>query len=118
MKIISIKNHGILDYITVLAFLLIPTVFGFEGIPAYLSYALAGIHLLMTLLTSFPLGVAKVIPVKVHKIVEMAVGPLLIVVPWVLGFSDNLAARYVYIAMGLIIITVGLLTDYFETSRA
>ncbi len=69
MKIISIKNHGFLDYITVLAFALIPTFFGFEGITAYLSYALAAIHLLMTLLTAFPLSMAKVIPVKLHKLV-------------------------------------------------
>ena len=114
MKIISIKNHGFIDYITVLAFALIPTIFSFEGMPAYLSYALAGIHLLMTVLTDFPLGAAKVIPIKLHKLVETIVGPVLIIVPWVLGFSENLTARYVYIVMGLAIIAVGVLTDYFE----
>jgi hypothetical protein len=113
MKIISIKNHGYLDYITVFAFALIPTFFGFEGIPAYLSYALAAIHLLMTLLTAFPLGALKIIPVKLHKLVEIIVGPVLILAPWLLGFSENLTARFVYIAMGLIIIAVGLLTDYY-----
>ena len=117
MKIISIKNHGFLDYITVLAFALIPTVFAFEGIPAYLSYALAAIHLVMTLLTAFPLGVAKVIPVKLHKLVETFVGPILVIIPWVLGFSENLTARYVYIVMGLTIIAVGLLTDYFGSGH-
>lgn len=118
MKIISIKNHGYLDYITVVAFALIPIIFGLEGIQAYLSYALAAIHLLMTLLTDFPLGVAKVVPVKLHKIVEMLVGPVLIIAPWVLGFSGNFTARYVYIAMGIIIIAVGLLTDYFGSKSA
>ena len=118
MKIISIKHHGILDYITVLAFALIPTIFGLEGTPAYLSYALAAIHLLMTLLTAFPLGVAKLVPVKLHKLVETIVGPVLIIAPWVLGFSENLTARSVYIGMGVIIIAVGLLTDYFGPSRA
>lgn len=117
MKIISIKNHGFLDYITVLAFALIPTVFGLEGIPAYLSYALAVVHLSMTLLTAFPLGVVKVIPVKLHKLVETIVGPVLVIVPWVLGFSENLTARYVYVGMGLVIIAVGFLTDYFGTSK-
>ena len=118
MKIVSIKNHGFLDYITVIAFAVIPTIFGFEGVPAYLSYALAAIHLLMTLLTNFPLGVAKVIPVRLHKLVETIVGPALIVVPWVLGFSENLTARYVYIVMGLVIIAVGFMTDYFGTSHS
>jgi hypothetical protein len=118
MKIISIKNHGYLDYVTVIAFALIPTIFGFEGIPAYLSYALAAIHLLMTVLTAFPLGLAKIIPVKLHKLVETLVGPILLIVPWVLGFSENLTARYVYVTMGLIIIAVGLLTDYYGSKPA
>ena len=117
MKIISIKNHGFFDYITVLAFALIPMIFGLEGIPAYLSYALAVIHLSMTLLTAFPLGVVKVIPVKLHKLVETIVGPVLVIVPWVLGFSENLTARYVYVGMGLIIIAVGFLTDYFSENK-
>jgi hypothetical protein len=112
MKVISIKVHGFLDYITVAAFALIPTLFGLSGLPAYLSYALAAIHFLMTVLTAFPLGLLKVIPVKLHQIVETLVGPLLIVIPWVLGFSDNLTARYVFIGAGVVIILVGLLTRY------
>ena len=118
MKIISIKNHGYLDYVTVLAFALIPTVFGFGGTPAYLSYILAVVHLTMTLLTDFPLGAIKIIPVKLHKLVETIVGPVLIVLPWVLGFSENVIARYVYVIMGLVIIAIVLLTDYFGTSKA
>ena len=58
---------------------------------------MAAIHLTMTLLTAFPLGVAKVIPVKLHKLIETIVGPVLIAVPWILGFSENLTARYVYV---------------------
>ncbi len=115
MKVISLKNHGLLDYITVIAFAAIPTVFGLGGVPMILSYALAGIHLLMTLLTAFPMGMLKIIPVRLHKGVETIVGPVLVVAPWVLGFSENVTARSVYIAMGLIIIAVGLLTNYQDS---
>jgi hypothetical protein len=114
LKIISVKVHGLLDYATVAIFALIPSVFGLSGIPAYLSYALSGIHLLMTVLTDFPLGIVKVIPVKIHKFVETAVGPLLIGAPWILGFADNFTARWVYILVGAVIIAVGLLTDYYS----
>jgi hypothetical protein len=114
MKIISIKAHGVLDYVTVAAFAAIPSLFALSGIPAYLSYVLAIVHLLMTLLTNFPLGVFKVIAVKLHKLVETIVGPVLIVIPWILGFSDSLTARYVFIGAGLVILAVGILTNYFE----
>jgi hypothetical protein len=114
MKIISIKAHGVLDYITVVAFAAIPSLFALSGIPAYLSYVLAVVHLLMTLLTNFPFGVFKVIPVRLHKLVETIVGPVLIVIPWILGFSDALTARYVFVGAGLVILAVGVLTNYFE----
>lgn len=53
MKIISPQVHGYLDYFTVVVFLLAPTLMGLTGIPALLAYALAGIHLAMTLVTYF-----------------------------------------------------------------
>jgi len=113
MKFISIRIHGLLDFVTVIAFVVIPKVFDLNGIPAQLSYALALIHLLMTLLTKFPFGVVKLIPVKLHKIVELLVGPILVIAPWVLGFSKIESARDVYVVMGLVIIVVGATTNYF-----
>jgi len=112
MKFIDNKIHGFLDYITVIAFAAIPTVLGLEGIPAYLSYTLAGVHFLMTILTNFELGIVKIIPLKVHAWVETAVGPVLIVIPWVLGFSGDMKASITFIAAGIVIILVGRLSQY------
>ena len=79
MKILSDTTHGILDYLTVVLFVLAPSPFGFSGTAAIISYALAGIHLAMTLLTNVPLGVVKIIPIKLHAVVEMLVGPVLVI---------------------------------------
>jgi hypothetical protein len=54
MKPISLTAHGAVDYLAVVIFAVAPAVIGLSGRPAVLSYALAGIHLLMTLLTDFP----------------------------------------------------------------
>jgi len=62
MKPISLTVHGAIDYLAVVIFAVAPAAIGLTGWPAALSYALAGIHLLMTLLTYFPAGVIKVIP--------------------------------------------------------
>jgi hypothetical protein len=117
MKIIFIKVNGVLDYVTVLAFALIPSLFGLSGVPMYLSYLLAAVHFLMSVLTNYPLSVLKVIPVKLHKIVESIVGPVLVIIPWVLGFAADLTARWVFVGAGIVIIAVGLLTKYEDAQH-
>ncbi len=42
--IINEKVHGIIDYAVVIFLLLSPTIFGFTGMVAIITYALAGIH--------------------------------------------------------------------------
>ena len=79
MKIISDQMHGALDYLTVIIFALAPNLIGLTGIAAVVSYALAIIHLSMTVATKMPLGVFKIIPIKLHAIVELIVGPVLVV---------------------------------------
>ena len=56
MKPITPITHGYFDYVTVAVFLLAPKLLGFEGLPALLSWTLAGVHLALTLATDFPLG--------------------------------------------------------------
>ena len=110
MKIISDTAHGILDYLTVAIFALAPGILGLTGVAALVSYALAAIHLAMTLLTNMPLGVFKIIPMRLHALVEMLVGPVLVVaalVPTLLGDK-----REFFLVMGLVILVVWLLSSY------
>ncbi|TXI25959.1 MAG: hypothetical protein E6Q61_01405 [Nitrosomonas sp.] len=112
MKIFSPRTHGYLDFLTVVIFLLAPTVLGLSDLPAYLSYGLAVVHLIVTLVSDFPFGIAKVIPFYIHGWIERIVGPVLIMVPFILGFDADTVARNFYVVMGAIIIAVGILTDY------
>ena len=112
MKILSPKIHGYLDYVVVIAFLAAPTLFGLSGIPAVISYALSIIHLMVTLLTDFPLGIAKAIPMKLHSTIELLVSFTLMALPWLLGFASVIPARNFYIAAGVVIFITWLVTDY------
>ena len=113
MKIISPRVHGYLDYVTVVLFLVAPTLIGLTGMAGAIAYALAGIHLAMTLVTDFPLGAAKLLPFTIHGWVERVVGPVLILLPFGLGFDAP--ARSFYIVIGIVIVLIGLLTDYRRT---
>jgi hypothetical protein len=104
--------HGVLDYATVAAFLNAPMVFGFHGTPAATVYWLAGIHLLMTGCTDFPLGFFKWIPFRIHGVIELLAGLFLIVAPWIFGFSQDHAARNFFLAIGIVVLGVVALTDY------
>ena len=112
MKIINAKMHGYLDYLVVLVFLAAPTLLHLSMVPATVAYVLAGVHLALTLLTDFPLGLIKVVPLKVHGIIELIVGPCLIALPFVLGFGGEPAAQFFYIACGVVILVVWTLTKY------
>ena len=113
MKPISLTVHGAIDYLAVVIFAVAPAVIGLSGWPAALSYALAGIHLLMTLVTDFPAGVIKVIPIALHQWVERIVGPVLVILALV---SMTEAARAFFVAMGVIIFAVERLTAYRSTT--
>ncbi|MEC4750657.1 hypothetical protein [Methylomicrobium sp. Wu6] len=112
--IINPLIHGYLDYFTVVVFLLAPSLFGLDGAAGILAYALAIIHLIMTLVTDFPLSIAKLVPFRIHGWVERIVGPVLLLTPFLFRFEG--AARFFYFLIGATIIVVGLLTDYEATS--
>ena len=113
MKILSPRIHGYLDYVVVITFLAAPTLLGLSGIPAVISYALSIIHLAVTLLTDFPLGIIKAIPIKLHSTIEFLVSFTLIALPWLLGFASVIPARNFYIVVaGVVIFVAWLVTDY------
>ncbi len=116
MKPISLTVHGAIDYLAVVIFAVAPAIIGLSGWPAALSYALAGIHLLMTLLTDFPAGVIKVIPIALHQWVERIVGPLLIILAFVAMTETH--ARAFFVVMGITIFAVERLTAYRPTAAA
>ena len=111
MKIISPTAHGVIDYATVLLFVAAPTLFDLSGVAALISYALAAVHLAMTLATAFPLGVADVIPLSVHGIVELVVAIALFLLGF-LGLDIEQGGGMFYMSMGVVIFLVWLLTRY------
>jgi hypothetical protein len=112
MRILDARIHGVLDLITVVLFLVGPLVFGLGGSPAAIAYTLAIVHLVMTLLTRFPMGRWPVIPFPVHGIVELIVGVALLILPSYAGYSPGSPARRFYLGMGAVILVVWALTAY------
>ncbi|MGB6175653.1 MAG: hypothetical protein WBF43_04795 [Methylocella sp.] len=118
MKPISLTFHGAIDYLAVLSFAAAPAVIGLSGWPAVLSYALAGVHLLMTLLTDFPAGAIKLVAVTLHSWVERIVGPVLIILAFLPLNGATQNARIFFGVMGVVILSVERLTAYRSITDA
>ena len=111
-KPITPRAHGILDYATVAIFLNAPMVLGFSGTPSAILYWLAGIHLLMTGLTDFPYGVFKVIPFRIHGVIDVLAGIFLLAAPWIFGFAADSGPRNFFLVLGVFSFAVVALTNY------
>ena len=117
MKFISPTIHGIIDYLVVIFLLATPTIFGFAGTIAIFTYALGIVHLLLSLLTNYPLGLVKLVPVNVHAAIEVVVGIALIVLAYTL-FKDNIdGSKLYYVIFGTVILLTWLVTDYTGIHR-
>jgi hypothetical protein len=112
MRFIDARVHGLLDLAFVVIFLLAPLVYGLGGSPAAIAYILAAVHLILTLLTRYPMGLRKVIPFFAHGIIELVVGVFLVTLPSIAGYGPGSPARRFYTVIGAIILVIWVLTDY------
>ncbi len=111
MKINS-KLHGIIDYLVVIFLWLSPTLFGLEPKTALFTYALGGIHLLLTIFTATSTGLIKLIPFRVHGWIELVVSIALVGAAFYLGNLEGDVSRNFYLGFAGAVFTVFLLTDY------
>jgi hypothetical protein len=112
MKRLSPRTHGYIDYVFVILLMLAPLPFRLSGTSALLCYLIAGTHLVVSLLTDYPLAISKRIPFHVHGAIEFSLGVGLFAAPWLFGFSHASIARNFFVISGLALIVVFLTTNY------
>lgn len=114
-------NHGIVDYVVGILLLVSPWLFGFadNSYTAMIVMRTMGIILIgLSLLTDYPLGVFKVIPFKTHGIIEAIGAVFLLLSPWIMGYSIIGSATSIAVIVGLLWITVVVMTNYSYHTRS
>jgi len=87
--IISLKAHGVLDYVGGILITFSPWIFGFAklgGSPLYLPLCMGSMQLLMAIFSNHPMGLFKVFPMPLHLTIDMLFGVILMSAPWLYGF--------------------------------
>ncbi|HEX8395398.1 MAG TPA: hypothetical protein VF665_23815 [Longimicrobium sp.] len=111
-KPIDGRRHGLVDYATVATVAAAPRALGFPRQAEGLAYGLAAGYLGLSLLTDYPLSARKLVPFKGHGAAEVAIGAALPFLPWLLGFSENRAARNFFLGLTAITAISAALTDW------
>lgn len=112
MGIISAGAHRALDFVLVLVLAVAPLLFGMTGRSAMATWALAVIHLLVTLFSQVPGRARRPISYPVHGMLELIVAVAMIAVPLVRHWTGG--ARIFWLGFGVALLLVWLLTSYRE----
>ncbi|MFS4445921.1 hypothetical protein [Maribacter sp. 2307UL18-2] len=107
MKFITKRIHALLDYPVALALIVLPFLLGLgESNPLALQLSMAtGIAaLVLTILTDHHLGILKVVPYRVHLMVDFLVAVVFILAPFIFSFEGMDA--YYYWSNGIAVLIV------------
>jgi hypothetical protein len=118
MSAIPTRIHGALDYIIGLVLIAVPRLFGFaDGGPATWAPIVIGVGiLLVSMMTDYELGFARLIPMQMHLTFDSAAALLLTASPWLFGFASQAAAPHV--AFGVLTISTAFMTSTRATRPA
>lgn len=118
MAIISTRAHGVLDYLSGAALIAAPFLLGFaNGGPAQWVPIIIGVlTILSSLATKYELGAVHLIPFRVHLVLDVLMGVVLLASPLVFGFTDQI--WWPHVLFGVIYILVPALTRKVEPDGA
>ena len=101
MRFVSTGFHGVIDYLTAIALMASPWLFGFAGYDLWATAVpvTAGATLLVySMFTSYELGLTRSgISMGVHLLFDAIIGLTLIASPWAFGFADEVFLHHVII---------------------
>lgn len=97
MRFVTKTIHAWLDYPVALALIALPFLLGLGTSHPFaltISPVIGVAAFLLTVFTDHHLGVVRVLPYRLHLAVDLTVGVLFLVLPFVLGFTGLDAAFY------------------------
>jgi hypothetical protein len=89
---VSVRTHNILDYVGAAVLVLSPFLFGFSDVETARNvFLFCGFGLaLYSLITRYPISIAKIIPLGVHMVLDVLAGLFLMIAPSLFNYREFL----------------------------
>jgi len=113
MRLVTKRIHAFLDYPVAAGLILFPFLLGLGSsnhFALFLSVGAGIAALILTLFTDHDLGLIRIIPYRIHLLVDLIVGMVFILAPFILGFK-GMDAYYYWIMGGTVLTVVTLLNN-------
>ena len=113
VRVLPAWLHAIADYAVGIALIVVAIAVGGSAGAVATGIVVGATVLLVSMLTKYPLGVAKVLPFTVHSAGDYLAAVLLLAAPWVLNFADGDGGLTAFYAVaGIAVLAVSLITNY------
>src|SRR5688572_16200318 len=98
MRFIPSFVHGVLDYLFGVSLALSPWLLGFDenATATYLAVILGVATILYSLLTNYELGVIRILPFRIHLLIDLLSGVFLVAFPSLIKFPDRVGEPFVW----------------------
>ena len=111
--------HGILDYPLAALLIVGPLALGFDDAAAkWIAFAFGVGAAVLAVGTAWPTGIVRIIPPLLHGYADITVTVALIVLPFIVGFSDHTTALVFYLIVGAGGLAATLATRFEPRMRA
>jgi hypothetical protein len=105
--------HAVADYAVGITLVIVGLAYDGSAGAKATGIVVGATVLLVSMLTKYPLGVAKVLPFTIHSAGDYLAAALLIVAPFALNFnSAEGGITAFYIVAGIAVLAVSLITNY------
>jgi hypothetical protein len=110
MRFLSTKIHGVLDYLSVLVFFLLPRWLEGESATTAMLFQVAGLMtLLSSLMTRYELGLLRALPMAAHLVLDFLIGATFLTCGFLLP-NESQTTRNFLIGLGIFCIGAALMT--------
>ncbi|MFL5901826.1 MAG: SPW repeat protein [Solirubrobacterales bacterium] len=111
---IPLNAHAALEPLIAVVIVAAPWIFGFSDVDSAKTVCIAvgAVMLLAGSMTDWRLSIARVIPLRAHMMTDLMLGAVLILAPFVLGFSDEGGATRFTVIAGVLEILTALATRW------
>jgi hypothetical protein len=118
MKFISTKVHTIIGLFVGVVLVFASSIFGFtDNAVAATIPVIVGVFIIINeLITTSPYSLVKLVPMKVHIILDVMTGVFLAVSPWLFGFMDSDQSNQwiPHLVVGMLVAGYALLTSTID----
>src|SRR3954471_14969006 len=109
---LPLRFHAMIEPVAAIVVIAAPWIFGFSDVDSATTLSIIiGVAILLTgMSTRWRWSLVKLIPLRTHFMMDVGIGILLIVLPWVFGFGDEGDAARFFVIAGVLELGTALMT--------